>query len=194
MHEKFKEHLQTYTIDSINVEPLKRQLQYTWENLTEQSTSEKKVISLKLNEVDQDFYNMKKQYAIGKLIEGIYLEFSAELSAAKKKLLEELQKLNDRLSNPTELIHDTCYMAANLPSVWESWNYHEKQNFQNVLFPEGLLYDAKKEQYRTEKINCVFGYVAHCSQELLKIKSRFPLKLSEKNGLVPPMGMKLNIY
>jgi len=76
-------------------------------------------------------------------------------------------------------------MAANLPLVWESWNYHQKQNFQNILFPEGLLYDAKQEHYRIEKINCVFGHVAHCSQELLKIKSRFPLKLSEKNGFVP---------
>jgi len=82
-------------------------------------------------------------------------------------------------------------MAANLPLVWESWNYHEKQNFQNILFPEGLLYDAKQEHYRIEKINCVFGYVAHCSQELLKIKSRFPLKSSEKNGFVPRRRLEL---
>ncbi len=37
----FKEILSDYTIDEKHIEPLSKQLAYTWENLTETNTSEK---------------------------------------------------------------------------------------------------------------------------------------------------------
>ena len=42
MHDKFKELLANYTIDSSHIEPLKIQLQYTWENLTERKQCKQK--------------------------------------------------------------------------------------------------------------------------------------------------------
>lgn len=194
MHEKFKGFLQTYTIDAAHIAPLEKQLHYTWENLTEQSGGEKRALTVKLNEVEEDFYNMRKRYAIGKVTEDIYQEFATELKQAKEDVLKKLQELENRLSNPEKLIQHTCHMAANLAPVWESWNYFDKQNFQNIIFPLGVLYDAKKEEYRTEKVNSVFGYIAHVSQTLLKLKSRFPHDHSEKNGSVPPTGANPNHF
>src|ERR1044071_5552568 len=97
---------------------------------------------------------------------------------------------HQRLSNPKELIDDTCYMAAHLATVWESWDYYDKQSFQNVLFSEGLHYGIKIEHYRTPKVNSVFGYIACLSRDLDKRKSRFPHNLSEKNGSVPGKGLE----
>ena len=42
MHDKFKEHLAYYTISEHYIEPLITQLRYTWDNLTESNTGEKK--------------------------------------------------------------------------------------------------------------------------------------------------------
>ena len=42
-----QELLSNYTVNSAYIEPLEKQLRYTWENLTETSTSEKKALALK---------------------------------------------------------------------------------------------------------------------------------------------------
>ena len=94
MHDKFKELLATYTIDSSHIEPLKIHLGYSWENLTESNTSEKKALSLKINEVEEEFYNLRKRHAIGTVSLDIYEEFSSQMKARKEALATQLEKLS----------------------------------------------------------------------------------------------------
>lgn len=190
MHTKFEDLLSDYTIDSTHIEPLKLQLAYTWENLTESSTSEKKGISLKLHKVEEDFYNLRKSHSIGKINLEVYEEFSKEMEELKNTLLESLATLDQKLSNPKELIDFTCRIATKLAPVWEKGDYYDKQNFQNVLFPSGLLYDTKIEHYRTPKVNSIFAYVAHVSKALTENKNRTSHFLNGKSGLVPPVGLE----
>jgi site-specific DNA recombinase len=191
MHEKFREFLGDYTINTDHVEPLQIQLRYTWDNLTESNTGEKKALSLKLNEVEEEYYNLRKRHAIGKVTMDIYEEFSEEMKVRKKKLLEEFEKLDQKLSNPKELIHFTTKLTVNLAPVWDSGNYYEKQIFQNTIFPAGLGYDSKKEHYRTTEINDVIGYVAQLSKGLEEIKKPDFSNFKEKSGLVPRRRLEL---
>ena len=190
MHGKFKELLADYTIDSSHIEPLKIQLQYTWENLTESNTSEKKTLSLKLNEVDEEFYNLRKRHAIGTVSLDIYEEFSFEMKERKEALITQLEKLNQKLSNPKELIHFTCKLAANLAPVWSSGDYYQKQMFQNVLFPNGLLYDVKIEHYRTPVVNSAIACIADLSKGLTEMKNGNPLFVKENSRSVARSGLE----
>ena len=190
MHDKFKELLRHYTIDADHIEPLAIQLRYTWENLSESNTSEKKALSLKLNDVEEEFYNLRKRHAIGKVTIDIYEEFSLEMKKNKEGLLKQLETLDQKLSNPKELIYFTCKLSANLAPVWESGDYYQKQVFQNSLFPSGLVYDAKIEHYRTPVVNKVIGYVADLSKGLEEIKKPDSLNLLEKSGSVPGIGLE----
>ncbi|MHB8262091.1 MAG: recombinase family protein [Bacteroidia bacterium] len=190
MHDKFKELLTHYTIDSTHIEPLQIQLQCTWENLTESNTSEKKALSNKLNEVEEEFYNLRKRHAIGTVSVDVYDEFSAEMKAKKETILTQLEKLNQKLSNPKELIYYTCKFAANLAPIWDSGDYYQKQVFQNTVFPKGLLYDVKIEHYRTPVVNEVIGCIADLSKDLKEIKKPDSLNLLEKSGSVPEVGVE----
>ncbi len=193
MHGKFRELLQQYTIDSTHVEPLKVQLHYTWENLTETNTSEKKALSLKLNQVEEEFYALRKRHAIGAISLDVYEEFSKEMMENKNAILEQLQLLGQELSNPKELIHYTCVLASKLPSIWESGDYYDKQAFQNTLFPNGLLYDARKEHYRTPVVNEVIRYIADLSRDLKEHGNHVPYFFAVKNGSVPGVGIEPTI-
>ena len=112
------------------------------------------------------------------------------MKVRKKKLLEEFEKLDQKLSNPKELIHFTTKLTANLAPVWDSGDYYEKQIFQNTLFPAGLGYDLKKEHYRTTKINGVIGYTSQLSKNLEQIKKPDFSNLLEKSGSVPGIGLE----
>ena len=120
----------------------------------------------------------------------IYEEFSEEMKVRKKKLLEEFEKLDQKLSNPKELIHFTTKLTTNLAPVWDSGDYYEKQIFQNTVFPAGLGYDSKNEHYRTTEINEVIGYTAQLSKELEQIKKPDFSNFKEKSGLVPSAGVE----
>ena len=192
MHGKFRELLNAYTIDSTNVEPLRIQLGYTWENLTERNTSEKKALSLKLNTIDEELYNLRKRHAIGTVSLDVYDQFSTELMANKDGILEQLNTLDQKLSNPEKLIHFTCKLASNLPSVWDSGDYYQKQIFQNTLFPNGLVYDSKIEHYRTpETMNRAILYVSDLSKNMDKKENGTFQILSEKSRSVPEARLEL---
>ena len=108
----------------------------------------------------------------------------------KGGLLKEFEKLDQKLSNPKELIYSTCKLASNLAPVWESGYYYQKQIFQNTLFPNGLAYDSKIEHYRTPVVNEAIGYLADLSRVLGQTEKRTSPFLEEKSDLVLGTGLE----
>jgi site-specific DNA recombinase len=190
LHERFIRLLNRYTIDPKHIEPLQKQLQYTWVNLNETCSNHKTSLSLRLKELETDLYTMEKNHALGKVREDIFDKYWAELSGHRNDLLEEYEILNKQLSNPEELIYSTCKLASNLAPVWASGDYCEKQMLQYALFPSGLAYDSKIDDYRTPVVNSVIGCIADLSQGLGEMKSRTSLVLEEKSGSVPGVGVE----
>ncbi len=190
LHDKFIELLNGYTIKPEYIKPLEIQLYNTWENITETSTGEKKALSLKLNEVEEEFYNLRKRHAIGAVSLDIYEEFSTEMVNRKNAILEGLEKLEEKLSNPKELINFSCQLAARLAPAWMMGDIYQKKIFQNALFPEGLAYDSKIDHYRTPVLNRVIALIADLSMGLGENKSRTSLFYEEKSGSVPEVGVE----
>lgn len=190
MHGKFTELLSNYTIDSTHIEPLEIQLRYTWDNLTEKSTSTKKALSLKITELDEEYYNLRKRHALGKISLDVYEQFSTEMAQKRKATLEELEKLDSKLSNPENFMHYICKLTANLAPVWASGDYYQKQLFQNTIFPQGLVYDTKIEHYRTPAINGVIGYTADLSRALKGSKNGNIQNYLNKSASVPETGLE----
>ncbi len=191
MHEKFRELLSHYTINSTHIEPLKVQLQYTWDNLTETNTSEKKGLSLQLNAVEEEFRTLRKRHALGTVSLDVYNEFATEMETKRKAVSEKLFELEQNLSNPKELINYTCKLASNLVKVWDMGDFYQKQIFQNTLFPSGLGFNAKTNDYRTIEINSVFGYIAHVARDSHQSEKRTSQIFIEKSDLVAPPRIEL---
>ncbi len=40
--------------------------------------------------------------------------------------------------------------------MWSEQNYEKKVEIQNLLFPDGIRYNRKKQHYRTTRINSLF--------------------------------------
>ena len=185
LHERFIRLLKRYTIEANHIEPLQKQLQYTWVNLNETSSNHKKSLSMRLHELETDLHTMEKNHALGKVREDIFERHWTELSGQRDEILEEYEILNKQLSNPEELIYSTCKLASNLAPVWAAGDYCEKQMLQYALFPAGLAYDSKIDDYRTPVVNSVIGCIADLSQGLGEMKNRTSLYIEEKSGSVP---------
>jgi site-specific DNA recombinase len=69
-------------------------------------------------------------------------------------------------------------------------DFYQKQQFQNMLFPEGLVYDAQNNDYRTPTVNPVISYIADLSKDLEHKKSRNFGKTNQNSGFVPGAGVE----
>ncbi len=53
-----------------------------------------------------------------------------------------------------------------LPSLWEKASFHAKMEIQNIIFPEGILYDRENSSYRTPKVNSAIQLIASIARGL----------------------------
>jgi hypothetical protein len=88
------------------------------------------------------------------------------------------------------LIKFACQLSANLSKTWELGDFYQKQQFQTTLFPDGLVYDSKKDKYLTAKVNEVIDVIINESKSYKNKKSRTSEKTSKKSGLVPRAGVE----
>ncbi len=194
VHEKFRELLSNYTINDTRIDLLKVQLQYTWDNLTESNTSEKKGLSLQLNAAQEEFHTLRKRHALGLVTLDVYSEFAEEMGTKIKALTEKYAELEQNLSNPKELIDYACKVASNLVKIWDMGDFYQKQIFQNTLFPTGLGYDAKTDRFLTAEVNKVFALMIGLSKDWSENKKGTSQNFNEKSLLVPGMGMNPNHF
>jgi site-specific DNA recombinase len=190
LHNKFKELLNSFKVGDKYFEALKIQLLCVFENLNESNVDHKKSLSIRLNKVQEDMRTLEKRYAFEGLKTEIFEKYFSELQEDEIRLSLELEKLNQKISNPKELIDFTLDLSSKLALVWEKSNYYQKQNLQNMLFPIGLAYDAKIDNYRTPVSNAVFTAIAYISSELENKKSGTSLDSKEKSRLVPRVGIE----
>lgn len=87
-------------------------------------------------------------------------KFKAEFEAEINKINESLSKSTFKLSNIEKSIRKAVEIAQNLPKIWASADINSKKSIQKMLFPDGLVYDFKKGEYRTLRVNVFFQRIA----------------------------------
>ena len=146
---------------------------------------EKSIVKIDTILWSTEHYNFIKRHALGQVSLEVYEEFSAEMSQKKDAILKQIETLSEKLSNPKKLINFACKLSANLSKSWELGDFYQKQQFQTTLFPEGLVYDSKNNNYRTPKVNEVIALIANESRSLENKKSRTSEKTSKSPAWYP---------
>ena len=72
MHEKFQENLKTFSPDKTYIELLKKQLEYTYHNLTESSASNQKALEMRISDLKEKIGKVEKRFAFGEIDRSIY--------------------------------------------------------------------------------------------------------------------------
>jgi hypothetical protein len=78
MHKLFTQKLPDYTMDVTLIEPFKKQLTATCYQLHEQDIANEKLFKAQLTEVSKSLQTLKERFAIGKISEEMYYEFSLQ--------------------------------------------------------------------------------------------------------------------
>ena len=190
LHEMFSRLLQNYRVDSTYNGLLKEQLEFTYNNLTEKNTDFKKELTSKLGELETKIKSVKERFAVGEIERNLYTEVSAKLDKEKSGIEFEIEKSGKRVSNLQKLIDYTMDLSSKLHTTWELSEYTDKQNLQKIVFPEGLQYHKKTDEYLTPRINRVFEFALYISKHYEGEKEGVFDNYVENSHSVPGTGLE----
>jgi hypothetical protein len=77
-----------------------------------------------------------------------------------KTIAQEINKTSLEKSNLDLYIDKSLELSCNLHKIWELGNYSEKQQLQNLLFPNEIIYSREKDSCRTTKSTSVLELIS----------------------------------
>ena len=128
---------------------------------------------LAVNEIDSKLERLEERFVFDEISKEQFDKYRIQLEDEKLKLNEEINRKGSfNLSNLDNLIEKATGYALNLPKLWASGTLETKRAIQNMMFPEGILFDFKNDTYRTTRVNSIFALINSVSTVLGENKNR----------------------
>ena len=115
---------------------------------------------------------------MGDIDEDVYQTTNEMLQEKLDKIELELAKCQKDLSNLDGDVNEVLAMCCKLDSLWREGSLETCQKLQNLLFPNGILWDKEKDNYRTFDENEALSIIARLSVNYKNKKEENSLKSS----------------
>ncbi len=89
-----------------------------------------------------------------------YDRFLAKYMADYAILQKEINGCSVYISNLKERLNETSLLCRNLRKLWVDGSISLKEKLQNLIFPNGLVYDKEKVACRTPDLNYIIAEIA----------------------------------
>ena len=105
----------------------------------------------------QKLEGVEEQFVTGEIDQVLYTKYRDKFRENIRQIESELDSSRNQLSNLEKAVEKCLEMTLDLPSLWRKSNFPRKQRIQNLVFPEGIYYNRKNDDYRTPRINLLFS-------------------------------------
>lgn len=102
----------------------------------------------------------------------------------------DLSLREDSILNLTDFLKYAIDLVYNPLEMWNKVELGDKQRFQNLLFPQGILFNKENRYIEPLKVNQFFIVNPNNPMDCEKIKMDFSAENAEKSKLVPEAGLE----
>lgn len=176
LNHRFAELLGWFSLDfhSDVLKLVKQQAVATFNQYTKGYQDEYAVIEDRLADLNRKISRLEERYMEEEIAADLYSKYFTKYNEEKQVIEQELEKETFQFSNLDKCIETASELALNMPKKWVSADFSIKQRLQNLLFPEGILYDRVTDTSRTTRVNFVFLYIAYLKQVMTKKERGIP--------------------
>ena len=103
---------------------------------------------------------------MGEIDRTLFDKFKVKFKGDLAQIEQEMSSSTKTLSNSEKFINYSVEICSNINKIWTSGNYDQKTKLQKVVFPDGVVYDREKDDYRTFEVNSIIELIAHQSRLL----------------------------
>ncbi|WP_457130216.1 recombinase family protein [Mucilaginibacter sp. HD30] len=163
LHDRFARILTHFTLDvpAGVLKLIKQQMIATFNQYTKDGEERYQTIKQQYAELEKKIYRLEERFIEEEISKDLYHKFNDKYSAEKVELNTVLEKASQKVSNLEECIQKAFDFSLNLPSRWLEADYSTKQKLQYLIFPNGIFYNKVTDRCRTDRVNSLFGFIAH---------------------------------
>jgi site-specific DNA recombinase len=133
---------------------------------------------------------IEERFALGKISEDLFSRVIFKYREDHKILKEQIEENSSDYSNRENDVAELLKFVGNLSEKWVSSSFRAKTALQHFVFPNGIAYNSKTGQYRTEKINPIFEFITNITNGAEKKESGLIIQLNDKSALVARRGIE----
>ena len=173
LHSKYEELLRTYKIPKVLKPILHDIISAMILSDNEEQRKNESLLKKQKTEYQNKLKACKVRFGTGDIDEDVYRLTNEELQGKLDKIELELAQCQKELSNRKEEVDEAFLMCCKLDSLWKNSSLEIEQKLQNLLFPNGILWDKEKDDYRTFNENEALSIIARLSDSYRKEKEDF---------------------
>ena len=177
LHQLYCALLNTYSIPKQLVPILTKVLHKVFREYNQERSDTRTLLLKNKSETEKKLTALKVRFGMGEIDRDIYNATSEHLNDQLTKIDKALQEAERDLSNEKKYIADVIAMSCKLGSLWQEGDFRTRQKLQNLVYPDGILYDKHLGSYRTENENEVFRIFRSISRPLRPERSALPTAL-----------------
>ncbi len=166
LHGKFMEVMLDFEINKLYRDPIKDELMRYMIKVADDNQGNEKLFKTQLTEIKKKIETLEERYILGEISQDLYIKFIEKYRIEKSVIEENIAKCNVDLSNLENQIDLYLLICGCLPAIWKEASYQRKLEIQEMVFPEGIMYDREIDNYRTTKINSVILAISQLSRGL----------------------------
>jgi len=180
IHEKFEELLGKYQLNGTFIALIKKQLKNVFDYIYKSSNDTIAPLKYQLKTINNKIEKIEERYVLGDIENSLYHKFVSKFREEKNEIENEIKKVSLKSSNLDNYLESGVNLLSNLQKTWKLCSYIEKQKLQKILFPNGITYDRKNDEVRTEKANSLLELSNSLS---IVLKSKKKGQISNKTNL-----------
>lgn len=192
MHSVFDNMLSKYSLDiSEEMKVLVvEQMIATYNQLNEQRVDDSAKIEGQLRELSKKMERLEVRYIEEEINKDMFDKYRLKYREEKKEIEMQLSKIGKKVSNLDQFINSAIVFSSKLSIVWHSSDFARKQLLQFLVFPDGIYYNRKSDECRTQKVNSFFLYMSSLKGVLEKKEKREPQSELYVPSLVARTGVE----
>lgn len=190
INEAFEKKLGEYTIPEKYLEPVKAEFLNLYNEIAKDSTESLNILKGRLKEIETKINAIKERFALGEIDKEMYTEFSGKFKTERLNISTEISEIENKNSNLEKRLEKYLKILLKPSQLWASNSYMGKLELQNLLFPQGILYNRKNDSFRTVETNQIAFVMASISNSFVgKNKGDF-CDILQKSPCVPGTGLE----
>ena len=162
VHEQFKGLLESFTlhVDEDMQYLIKEQMIANYNALNASGRDMRTTLTTNLYEVQKKLDRLEERYILEEIKRESYEKFEAKFLEEKKEIERQLASAGEEVSNIEACIDMALTFSSKLATAWDLGDLRVKQEIQRLVFPDGMYYNRKNDQCRTDRVNEVFSCIA----------------------------------
>lgn len=166
MNSRFESMLDSYKVNDEFLPIIKEQLFITFQEHNFSLQENEVSIKRQLTDLQHKIDRLEERYILEEIKAELYEKYKAKFEKEIDEIGNEMKQNQIEMSKLEDYIQFALSCCSNLSKMWASGNYNQRQELQNALFKDGIMYDRQKDECRSVGENEFVIEIAQLSKDL----------------------------